>query len=108
MLIIPRSAEGASRRTRESNAATLSQEGSRTVNGFAGADDLIGQGLACRRGERIIFAGLDCRLAAGDALVLTGSNGSGKTSLLRLLATLLVPASGELLWRGERVAADPA
>jgi len=78
------------------------------VNGFAGADDLIGQGLACRRGERIIFAGLDCRLAAGDALVLTGSNGSGKTSLLRLLATLLVPASGELLWRGERVAADPA
>ena len=40
--------------------------------------------------------------------MLTGSNGSGKSSLLRLLATLLPPAEGRLLWGGEPVAADPA
>ena len=54
-----------------------------------GEGDLVGEGLACRRGGRLVFAGLDFRLPAGGALVLTGSNGSGKSSLLRLLATLL-------------------
>jgi heme exporter protein A len=60
--------------------------------------DLVGEGLACRRGERLVFAGLSCRLAAGGALVLTGANGSGKSSLLRLLATLIAPAAGSLRW----------
>ena len=64
-----------------------------------------GEALACRRGGRLVFAGLDLRLPAGGALVLTGSNGSGKSSLLRLLATLLTPAEGRLLWQGEPVAA---
>ena len=73
-----------------------------------GDDDLVGEALACRRGGRLVFAGLDFRLPAGGALVLTGSNGSGKSSLLRLLATLLTPAEGRLLWGGEPVAADPA
>ena len=49
--------------------------------------DLVGEALACRRGGRLVFAGLDFALPAGGALVLTGSNGSGKSSLLRLLAT---------------------
>jgi heme exporter protein A len=62
--------------------------------------ELVAEGLACRRGERLVFAGLDCRVAAGGALLLTGSNGSGKSSLLRLLATLLSPAAGRLLWGG--------
>jgi heme exporter protein A len=70
--------------------------------------DLIGEGLACRRGGRLVFAGLDFRLAAGGAVVLTGGNGSGKSSLLRLIATLLAPAAGRLLWAGQPVAADPA
>jgi len=69
-------------------------------------DELVGEDLACRRGERLVFAGLDCRLAAGGALLLTGSNGSGKSSLLRLLATLLTPAAGQLWWAGAPVAAD--
>ncbi|MBV9824805.1 MAG: heme ABC exporter ATP-binding protein CcmA [Alphaproteobacteria bacterium] len=68
--------------------------------------DLVGEGLACRRGERLVLARLDFRLAAGGALVLTGHNGTGKSSLLRLLATLLPPAAGRLLWHGEPVAAD--
>lgn len=74
----------------------------------ASENDLVGEVLACRRGGRLIFAGLDFRLGAGGALVLTGSNGSGKSSLLRLLATLLTPEEGRLLWRGEPVAFDPA
>ncbi len=73
---------------------------------FADAGDLVGEGLACRRGERLVFAGIDIRLAAGGALLLTGANGSGKSSLLRLLATLLVPADGRLLWGGEPVSRD--
>ena len=68
--------------------------------------ELVGEGLACRRGERLVFAGLDCRLAVGGALVLTGSNGSGKSSFLRLLATLLAPAEGCLSWAGAPVAGD--
>jgi heme exporter protein A len=76
--------------------------------GISSDSDVIAEGLACRRGNRLVFAGLDCRLSAGGALVLTGSNGSGKSSLLRILTTLLAPASGQLLWRGAPVAADIA
>jgi heme exporter protein A len=71
-------------------------------NAFAGA------GLACRRGERLIFERLDFVLAPGGTLVLTGPNGSGKSSLLRLLATLLRPEAGRLLWGGAAIAKDPA
>jgi heme exporter protein A len=77
-------------------------------NDFAESGDLVGEGLACRRGGRPVFAGLNCRLPAGGALLLTGANGSGKSSLLRLLATLLAPAAGRLLWQGSPVAQDDA
>ncbi len=40
--------------------------------------DLIAEGLVCRRGERLVFAGLSFRLSAGGALILTGANGSGR------------------------------
>ena len=60
--------------------------------------DLVAVDLACRRGERLVFAGLSFRLPAGGALVLRGANGSGKTSLLRLLAGLIAPAAGRLTW----------
>src|SRR5260370_29470871 len=60
--------------------------------------DLAAVDLACRRGERLVFAGLSFRLAAGGALVLRGTNGSGKTSLLRLLTGLIAPAAGRLTW----------
>ena len=68
--------------------------------------DLVAEALACRRGERIVFARLSFRLAAGGALLLTGANGSGKTSLLRLLATLISPADGRLLWGAVPVEAE--
>jgi heme exporter protein A len=64
--------------------------------------------LACLRGERVVFAGLSFRLAPGAALLLTGANGAGKSSLLRLLAGLLPPAAGALLWEGADALADRA
>ncbi len=67
-----------------------------------------GRGLACRRSERLVFAGLDFAVAPGGALLLTGPNGSGKSSLLRLLAGLIRPFAGRLEWGGARVADDPA
>jgi len=78
------------------------------VTGDAAGDGLVADGLACRRGERLIFSGLDFALPAGGALLLTGANGSGKSSLLRLLATLLAPAAGALAWNGASVAPDPS
>lgn len=57
--------------------------------------------LSCRRGDRLIFQGLGFSMAPGGALLLLGRNGSGKSSLLRLLAGLLKPASGQLFWGEE-------
>jgi heme exporter protein A len=70
--------------------------------------DLIAQDLACRRGERLVFTGLSLRLRVGGAILLTGANGSGKTSLLRLLAALMTPAAGRLLWGDLPINADIA
>ncbi|MFN3233229.1 MAG: heme ABC exporter ATP-binding protein CcmA [Alphaproteobacteria bacterium] len=68
---------------------------------------LTAHNLTCQRGERLVFEGLSFAVAHGEALVLRGRNGSGKSSLLRLLAGLLAPASGTLSWDGEDVTADP-
>jgi heme exporter protein A len=55
---------------------------------------LMLDGVACRRGGRLLFEGLSLTLAPGEAAVATGPNGVGKSSLLRLVAGLLEPASG--------------
>ncbi len=57
--------------------------------------------VACRRGERLLFAGLDTTLAPGELLWLRGGNGRGKTSLLRLVAGLAAPERGQILWGDE-------
>ena len=57
---------------------------------------LSGRGLRCVRGGREVFSGLDFESAAGEALAVVGPNGSGKTSLLRLIAGLLHPAGGSV------------
>src|ERR1700720_1643980 len=69
-----------------------------TIGRTEPGSDLVAADLACRRGELLVFAGLSFRLPAGGALVLRGANGSGKTSLLRLLAGLIAPAAGRLSW----------
>ena len=57
---------------------------------------LSGRQIRCVRGGREVFSGLDFEAASGQALAVVGPNGSGKTSLLRLIAGLLVPAAGSI------------
>jgi len=66
-----------------------------------------GRDLLCVRGERKVFARIGFALDEGQALVLRGSNGSGKSSLLRLMAGLLRPVKGAIDWDGAPVAGDP-
>ncbi|AWL92873.1 MULTISPECIES: heme ABC exporter ATP-binding protein CcmA [Bradyrhizobium] len=61
---------------------------------------LSGRGIVCVRGGREVFAGLDFEAVAGEAVAVVGRNGSGKTSLLRLIAGLLVPAGGTIVLDG--------
>jgi heme exporter protein A len=56
--------------------------------------------LSCVRGSARLFSGLDLVLGAGELMHVAGANGSGKTSLLRILCGLSEPASGEVRWRG--------
>ena len=72
------------------------------------AQGFAGRGLACRRGERLVFAGLAFTLPPGGALALVGPNGSGKSSLLRVMAGLTPPEAGVLGWDGVAVREDPA
>ncbi|GAA0284954.1 heme ABC exporter ATP-binding protein CcmA [Alteraurantiacibacter aestuarii] len=52
--------------------------------------------LACRRGERLLFAGLSLDLEGGQALQIAGPNGMGKSSLIRILAGLMRPLDGHV------------
>jgi len=56
--------------------------------------------LQCVRGERTLFSGLDATLRAGQLLRIAGANGSGKTSLLRILCGLLAPTRGSVRFQG--------
>jgi heme exporter protein A len=58
------------------------------------------------RGEHHLLRGISLSVAAGQLLQLNGPNGVGKTSLLRVIARLLPPESGELYWKGQRATAE--
>ena len=61
---------------------------------------LSGRGVGCVRGGREIFSGLHFEAVSGSALAVTGPNGSGKTSLLRLIAGLLATSGGSIELEG--------
>lgn len=63
--------------------------------------------LACARGARVLFAPVSRMLPAGRMLRVRGANGAGKTTLLRTVCALAAPASGQVLWSGRRVSAQP-
>ncbi|WP_422823227.1 cytochrome c biogenesis heme-transporting ATPase CcmA [Variovorax ureilyticus] len=64
---------------------------------------LSARGLGFSRAGRPVFSGIDFKLGPGELLQVTGANGSGKTSLLRVLSGLLPPEEGELRWHDRPV-----
>ena len=70
-------------------------------------DDALSQlevsGLECIRQDIILFQDISFKLHSGDLLQIDGVNGSGKSSLLRLLAGLMQPNAGEIIWQGKEI-----
>jgi len=64
---------------------------------------LATRSLAARRGDRLLIKGLELELHAGEVVWLRGTNGRGKTTLLRLLAGLSTPAEGTVWWEGQEL-----
>jgi len=63
--------------------------------------------LQASRDDRVLFSGLDFRLAPGQVLQVAGPNGAGKTTLLQGIAGLFPLEAGSLTWKGVPVADDP-
>ncbi len=59
--------------------------------------------MNCTRGDRVLFDDVDVALSSGEILQVHGGNGSGKTSLLRILSGLTLPTEGAVHWRGEDI-----
>ena len=60
-------------------------------------------GIGCVRGDRRLFSDISFVLSPGSCVQLTGANGSGKTSLLRIICGLMEPEEGEIRWQGANI-----
>lgn len=70
---------------------------------YSATASLVARALACERNDRVLFAGLDFRVNAGELLQIDGPNGSGKTTLLRLVCGIALADDGEVLWCGRPI-----
>lgn len=75
----------------------------RSARGEPASPLLEAHGLECTRGDRILFSDVSFALEPGALLRIAGRNGSGKTSLLRIVCGLAVPTAGAVCWRGQPV-----
>ena len=66
------------------------------------------EGLALKRGERLLLQDFGFNLGAGEAVALTGPNGAGKTTLLRAIAGFIAPLAGQISFQGVDGALEPA
>jgi heme exporter protein A len=64
---------------------------------------LVATNLECQKGNRRLFSGLGFSVERGQVLRVEGKNGSGKSSLIRMLCGLFKPDIGEIMWNGQRV-----
>jgi heme exporter protein A len=64
------------------------------------------QSIECVRDDRLLFSDLSFSVADAEVLQIEGPNGSGKTSLLRIICGLRLPDAGQIKWRGETIASN--
>ena len=76
------------------------------LNDDAMLNTLCLQSVSCVRGGKTLFSNLDLKIKPGTILRISGDNGSGKSSLLRILCGLLAPQSGEVIWGGQAINKD--
>ena len=69
--------------------------------------DLHVKKLACLRNEQVLFSDLDLSLSPANVLFLQGENGSGKTSLLRILCGFRLPDEGDITWGDQSISSVP-
>ncbi len=67
---------------------------------------LEAQSLECVRDDRLLFSDLSFSVAEAEVLQIEGSNGCGKTSLLRIICGLRLAEAGQVLWHGEKIQAS--
>ncbi|MDW3094901.1 MAG: cytochrome c biogenesis heme-transporting ATPase CcmA [Gammaproteobacteria bacterium] len=64
---------------------------------------LVANSLTCERGGRILFENLEFTVQSGQAMIIQGSNGAGKTSLLRIITGLSQPSEGAVSWNDQNI-----